>query len=245
MSMFGITTSQKVEATSDQMGGFKVWDTDVYDATIKVLYAGQSKGGAKFFGLHLTIDGKEYREQIYFTNKEGKNFYTKSGKDFVMPGFQNVDELMLLLLEKDMAALQPDDFEEKIIKLYDPDAKGETNQSAMVLTAALGKPVKVAIQKAKVFKQAKNANGVYENTADTREENSITKFFHPETNGTVIEHTKNMKIGAFMEEWLAQNRGETYDRTKGAAPAAAEGAPGKPGQTDQAAGATKSLFNRS
>lgn len=240
--MLNIKTTDNIQEGGDSLGGFKVWESDAYEALVKVVYLGTAKSGAQFAGIHLTIDGKEYREQVYFTNKAGENYYTKDGKAYELPGFQTVNELCLMTTG--VGLMDGQNVEEKIVKLYDPEAKAETNQSVPVLVDLLNKPVVVGIIKEIVNKQKKNdSTGNYEDIAEKREQNQISKFFHHETKGTATEYKKDLKLGTFFEEWVSQNKGNTRDRYK--EPSANGGAPGRPGQAGGQQQATKSLFNRS
>ena len=247
MSLLKTTTSDKAKAGGDTLGGFSVFKSDAYEAIVKMLYVGQAKSGAKFLGIHLTIDGKEYREQVYFTNKNGENFYTKNNEDHILPGYQNADELCLLTTGKH---LEDQDVEEKIVRLYDATAGAETNQSVPVLVEALNQPIVVGLIHELVNKQVKNGEGVYVNAvgqdgkAETREQNQINKFFHAETQGTVTEYTNEMELGKFYQEWVAANKDDKPKNRVKAVQGGATGAPGRPGATGGTGGETKSLFNR-
>lgn len=246
-SLFSGMTTEGMEESKDVLGGFRALESDAYEGVVKLAYAGRSSGGAHFIGLHLMIDGKEYRENIYYTNKQGENFYVdkNTGKRKPMPGFTNVDELCLLTTGQPLAVQQT---EERIVKLYDSNAKAETNQSVPVLIDVMDKPIVAGIMKEITDKTQKQPDGSYAPTGDTREENRVNKFFHAETQGTVNEYKHDQKLGGFFEEWVAQNKGNTVDRyTKTAGPggarASAPGASGgNAGSPPQAAG--KSLFNR-
>lgn len=239
--MLNVKTNNKAKQGGDVLGGFKVWDTNGYEAVVKAIFIGTSKSGAKFAGIHLNIDNQEYREQIYFTNKEGENFYIdkNSQEPKEMPGFQTVNELVMLttgigLLDENQV------IEDKVLKLYDPESKAETNQSVPCVVEAHGKSIIVGIQKVKEFKQKKNdATGTYENTDEIRETNQINKVFHAETQGTVTEYIKDTKLGGFWEEWSAKNTPDfVIDKTRNAR--GSFPAPGRPGASSGKE--TKSLF---
>lgn len=244
MSLLKTTTADDVVEGGDVLGGFRVYDTDAYESMVKVVYVGQSPAGARFLGIHLQLEAGEYRENVYFTNRDGENFYVdkKSGKKKELPGFQTANELCLMTTG---LPLEEQELEEKVIKLYDPEQQQETNQSVPVLVNVINKPVVAAIQKSKKFKQVKDAAGNYVDTDETREENTISKFFHHESQGTATEYKKDQPLGKFFEAWVNQNKGKVYDRTQGKTggnPNA--GQAGRPGQQPPASGATKSLFNR-
>lgn len=241
-----IKKSADAKAGGDTLGGFRVYESDAYEAVVKLAYLGQSKGGANFVGLQLTFAGHgDYREDLYFTNKDGENFYTKGKEDFILPGFQNVDELCLLTTGIDF---ENQETEEKIVKLYDAEAKGETNQSVQVLTNVIGQPIIVGLKKEIDWKQQKNdQTGKYEPIAEKREQNQISKFFHADNQATVTEAQKELPYGTFFEEWTKAHSGKTNDKTKGAdAPPGGGAKAGRPGAAGgaPAGAATKSLFNK-
>jgi hypothetical protein len=233
-----IKQADKVETSGDTLGGFKVWESDAYEATVKAIYIGSYVSGAQFCGLHLSIDGTEYREQITITNKAGENFYTKGDKNYELPGFQVINELCQLTTG---FGLLDQEIEDRTFKLYDKDAGGETNQSVPCPINVLNKPIVAGILNKLVNKQVKNdATGKYEDTAETRNENELNKVFHAETQGTVTEYQKGLKHGTFLEEWLAKNKGEVSNQVKKVGGAAQSG---RPGQAGPGAGQTTgSLF---
>lgn len=243
MSIFKGVSREGIEESGDVLGGFRAFESDAYEAIIKVVYAGEAQSGAKFLGVHLNIDGKEYREQIYFTNRNGENYYVdkQTGKKKFLPGFQTLDELCLMATEQ---PLEEQEVENKVIKLWDRDAGAETNQSVPVLVNLTGKKVVVGIIKQIVDKTQKDGAGNYVPTGETREENVISKIFHPETQGTITEYTKDLKLGDFYEAWVEQNKGNTINRAKGAGQGGQAGHPGKGNAGGPPAGTTKSLFSK-
>lgn len=71
-----------------------------------------------------------------------------------------------------------------------------------MLMDMVGKQVRLAISLNLVDKTAKNDNtGKYEPTGETKEENSITKVFHPVSNKTVPE-VKAGQEASFHDAWL-------------------------------------------
>lgn len=238
-----VKKSAEAKAGGDTLGGFRIYESDAYEAVVKMAYLGQAKSGAQFVGLQLTLNGSdEYREDLYFTNKEGENFYTKGKEDFILPGFQNLDELCLLTTG---VKFEEQETEEKIVKLYDREAKAETNQSVQVLTNVIGQPVIVGIKKETNWKQVLNdQTNKYEDTAEKRDTNQISKFFHADNQATVTEALKELPFGKFFEEWVNAHKGQTNDKTRGASAPTGGGA-GKAGRPGAApAGATASLFKK-
>ena len=75
MSIFGNLTNEGLEETTDRLGGFQIRATDIYPATIKAAYAGQSAGGARNVTIVAELPDGEYSETIYVTNKKGVYAY--------------------------------------------------------------------------------------------------------------------------------------------------------------------------
>ena len=248
----GLDTSG-VESGGDVLGGgkFKPFESDIYLATVKAAYLGQSASGAKSVSVILNIqegDGepREYSESLYITSREGKTHYVdkNSGVKKFLPGYQNADDLCLLTTGQD---LKSQNIEEKVIKLYDFDQRQEVNTAVPMLVDMLGKPVYVALMKSIVDKQKRGDDGQYHNTGEQREKNDISKFFHSDTKGTVFEYQSNKTLGEFHDKWLEQNKGRTPNLFKGiqGSTQGRPGAPGASGNTPPTSGAsTPSLFNR-
>lgn len=249
-TMFGNMTNEGLEESQDRLGGFVLFDTDIYPAHIKMAYATQSAQGARaiFFEFDLGA-GQTYRETIYFTNKKGENYYiTENKKKAPLPGFTTVDELCMLATE-DPLALQ--ETEDKTVKVYDADAKKELPKSVPVLVNLLGKEVSLGLVKFIEDKTVKNqTTGEYEPNGETVERNRIEKTFHTATKLTVPEARNGKEEGEFWGKWQERNKGVIQDRRKnksGAVGSSGVGRPqaGAPQSATQAGGAAparKSLF---
>ena len=244
MSLFKDMKSTGMEAATDRLGGFQAQETDIYQATIKNLYVTESSKGAMAVTLIADLGGdKEYRETFYISSgreKGQKNYYEKNGKKYPLPGFTVVNDLCLIATEKELCELEP---EEKVVKIYDPEAKEEVNKSVPVITEALGKKVALGILKQLENKNEKDANDNYVATAETKETNVVDKVFHPDLKVTVSEARKGEEA-TFWDAWLKRNQGQTRDRRE---IKDGESAPkGKPGTPPKAGGAAaaprKSLF---
>lgn len=244
MSLFGDLKNDGLEESQDRLGGFSVLETDIYTGPIKMMYAGQAASGARSITLIVEHDGKEYRETIYITNKKGENFFLNKEdktKKVPLPGFTTIDDICLVTSGK---PLSEQGSEEKMVKVYDPDAKKELPKSVPVLTGLLGQIVSLAIVKQLENKSTK-VNGEYQPNAETREINLIDKVFHTETKLTVAEARHGAEEATFWDSWLKKNKGK--ERDKRTIKDGVSGAPGKPqsGPPQAAAGAAaprKSLF---
>ena len=72
----GLTTDESIKDSKDSVGGgFTARPSGIYDALVKVAYITVATSGAKALNIIADINGAEYRETIYITNKQGKNFY--------------------------------------------------------------------------------------------------------------------------------------------------------------------------
>jgi len=246
--IFGNLNNEGLEEAEDRLGGGSLTvDTDGYDATIKVAYAGKSAGGAQNVTFIFDLGGREYRETIYVTNKKGENFFLNKDdktKKVPLPGFTTVNDICLVATGD---PLWEQVTEDKMVKVYDFDENKELPKSVPVLTNLLGKPVTLAIVKQIVDKSKKDDSGNYVPTGETREENFIDKVFATETKLTVVEATKGVEA-TFYAAWVEKNKGQIRDKSSKDAGSGQSGRPGRsaggPPQANggTAAGKPKSLF---
>lgn len=230
----------KAEVEDDFIGGGGVVDTDIYSGVIKYAYIrSSSKSDAKCLNLSVNVNGKEITRQIWMTNGKGDVTYKdkKTGEEKNLPGFNQINGLCMLLLSKEVGNL---DVEEKVLNLYDYDAKKEIPQTVECFTELHGVPLQIAIQRQTVDKTKKNdSTGDYELTGETRDENEFIKFF-PEnrlvTISEVAHYIKSLggdfeevlndgdlskainkmeKDGDYATKWLEKNRGQTWDKSTG------------------------------
>jgi hypothetical protein len=241
MGIFGNLTNEGLEEAQDRLGGFAPLETDAYDTTIKVAYAMQSAGGAHGVVLIGDIGGREYRETLWVTNRKGENFLNKDDKTkkVPLPGFTVVDDICLATTEKPLSE-QPT--EDKVVNVYDADAKKEVPKSVPVLTDLIGKTVTLGIVKQLVNKSEKQGDE-YVPIADTREENVIEKVFHTPTKMTMVEARNGKTEASFFQTWLDRNKGQVRDRrTIKDGEGGSAGRPGAPQAGATGAGPKKSLF---
>lgn len=237
MSIFSNLTNNGLEEQKDTLGGFTLLDSDIYPAKIKVAYAGRSASGAMNVTIHADIDGKEYRETIYITNKDGINFYEKDGKKIPLAGFAVVNDICQLAAGKPLSQM---DTEDKMLMIYSTELQKEVATKVPVLMDLLDTRVDLGIVKEKRFKAVKDSNGNYVDSDETRESNVINKAFHPETHQTVYEIAHNLNDSPlFYDKWLNKNKGQVMDRTrKGGRTGSNMVSPSVPQRTER-----KSLFN--
>ena len=255
-NLFGNLKTDGLEAVTDRVGGDFSFDTDVYKAKVKVAYLGKSAKGANFLGLtFLMPDGREYNEDVYFTNKEGDNFYVvkKDGKPTdkkaPLPGFTLVNDLLLVTTGKQLSELTSDDVEERVIKLYDRTEKKEMPTKVNMVAILLNTEVGIAVQKSEETQMEKDSDGFYTIPTDkTRFTNNIEKMLVPDTLHTVTEAT-NGNNAEWATKWVEKNKGLIRDKkykgnaaVKSGMPGRAPVAGGTAPQQSSAAPARPSLF---
>lgn len=245
--MFGNLTTDGLQESQDRLGGISVFSTDIYIGTVKALYAGKSTGGATSVTLIADLNGKEYTETLYVTNKDGQNWFANkqdNTKKVPLPGFTVVDDICLIATGEPLATQET---EEKVIKVWDSEAKKEMPKSVPMIIAALGKPIALGIQKTLANKQTK-VGTEYVANAETREENHIDKVYHPEMKLTVAEARAGQDVAQFWDAWLLKNKDQVRDkRTIKDGEVGSSGAPSKTPPKPNAPAvqpARKSLFGK-
>ena len=238
------TTQVQQTVEEDRLGGASLLDSNVYLMTIKGAYFDEAESGAMCMVLNLeTENGKQHRETVYFTNKAGEVYYKDKNdatKTHYLPGYLILDSLCMLVNE---IPLLEQATEVKQVKIYDRELGKEIPQNRDVCVDMLGQQVKVAILRQTVNKQVKNSAGTYVPTAETREENVISKYFHAETDQTYGEATQGVEGGVFMAEWLKKYQGQVLDKVKPADPSAV-GAKPSAGKPNAPAERKPSIFNK-
>jgi hypothetical protein len=249
MSLFGNMTNEGMDVEAeDRLGGFQIFDSDIYNTTIKMAYSITAPSGARaiFFEFDLGT-GSTYRETVYFTSRSGVNFYlTENKKKAPLPGFTLVDDICMFTTDTPLAGQNT---EEKVVKVYDTDSKKEVPKSVPVLVDLLGKQVSIGVVRNLENKNEKVGNE-YVPTAETRETNNIEKAFHTDTKLTIVEAKAGKTVGEFWDKWLEKNKGQTRDRRKHkGGPASGRPNAGPPQSGGGSAGPTAapartSLFNK-
>lgn len=230
----------KVEEDFVGGGGF-ILDTDIYEAKIKAAYLGKAaKSDARSFNIILDINGKELRNQIWMTNRNGDVTYTdkKTKVEKNLPGFNQINGLCMLLCSKELGDM---DVEEMTLKIYDFDAKKELPKAVDCFVELHDVMLNVAVQRQIVDKTKLNESSKkYEPTGEVKNINEIIKFF-PEnklvtisevahfigslggefdevmTDGDLQKAIDKMEDenGNYADKWLEVNKGQTYDKSIG------------------------------
>jgi hypothetical protein len=245
MALFGNLTTDGLEQAQDRLGGFQVLDSGVYTGKIKAIYAGKAdRSNAQNVTLILDIPGQaEYRETFWITNKNGENWFAAkdksgqaTGKKSPLPGFTVVNDLCLVTTGKPLAQQA---HEEKILNIWDFEARRELPKSVPVLVELLGQEVSLGIMKQLENKTVQQGNE-YVPTAETREVNYTDKVFHFPSNVTVAEAEKAQTDGVepkavFHDAWKEKNTGTVRDKREIKDGQSAQGGKaGRPGAAPQA-----------
>lgn len=233
MLKLGDDVTQEVE--KDTLGTGGALNTDIYTFRIKAAYLDAAKSKAVSLNLILeTLDGRKLNVTEYITSGEAKGckpYYEKDGKKFPLPGYSKMNTLCQLVTGKTIDQLEAED---KVLKLYDFEAKKETNQTKKVITDLTGATIQAGVFKQIVDKKAKNEafdpakpetkdNQRYLPTGETREENEVAKFFNED--GLTLEEVVEKKEAVFAEEWIKAHQGKTKDKSTKDAGGTTKGAP--------------------
>lgn len=215
MSLFANLTTEGHEEKEDRIGGFAVFNTNIYPIKVLKAYMGKSDGGAMSITIVADMDGREFTSTQWVTNKKGENFFhpkDKNGKPNTskrnsLPGFTIIDDLCLVTTGKPLAE---QDTEEKVIRLYNREEQKELPTPVVMLVDLIDTEAYFAVFKNIVSKNEKNEAGVYVPTAETREENEIDKVFHNPSKVTVKEAKVAAEAGVqaqpdFYTAWLEKN----------------------------------------
>lgn len=208
-----MVSSDQLEEITDFGAGKQLFDTDVYHGAIKLAYITKSdSSNAIAFNLIIDIDGKEYTEAMYITNRDGLNFYEKDGAKKGLPGF-NLITSMIKLYADESVELSDLDQQNKTIKLYDYTEKKEVNTEVTTFPQLVDLPVVIAIAKIAENKRKKVGND-YVSTNETVEKNNIEKFLEQLTYRTYTEVKQQITEAVWSSKWLELNKGKVINKVK-------------------------------
>lgn len=239
-------TDDNIQDEVDSIGSGGALDSATYATKVTMAYVTKSARGATGVVLHLnTTEGREVRETLWVSSgdaKGNKNYYEdKNGKRKYLPGFTAFQSLCLLTVAKEVDQM---DTENKMINVYSAEAGKEVPTEVPVLMDLLDQEIYAGIIKQTVDKNQKGDDGQYHPTGETRDENTIDKFFRASDKLTTAEIRGGAEEAVFFNTWSEKWTGVTRDRTSKDAPKA--GVPS--GGVAQAAAAkptskpTQSLF---
>ena len=213
-----LTADETIEESGDVIGGgnYGPLESGLYTCAIKLAYLTESTGGAACLNLHLDTDnGREVRQAIYLSSgraKGQKNTYeTKDGKRKYLPGYELAMHLGLLTCGATPDAWEVDN---KVVNLWNREAKKEVPTNVDVVTSLTGQPVKAGIMKVIEDKNVQDDSGAYVPSGETRELNEVSKFFRAADNMTVTEiRSQELTEGAFMATWGEKHTGTVRDKS--------------------------------
>lgn len=242
-----LKTDASITAEKDSVGGgSRILESGLYMATVTMAYIVTAGSGAIGLALALKTNAGEVKETVYMTSgtaKGGKNYYEKDGEKFYLPGFLLANSLSLLTVGKEIGDLEP---EQKVVNVWNSDAKAEIPTKVDMLTDLLGQEIYMGVLKQLVDKTKKDDAGVYQPTGETQERNAIDKFFRARDKMTVAEIRGQAEKATFAETWTEKHTGNVQDKTSKAKPNGKPGAPRAAGSllngAAAAPAATKSLF---
>lgn len=205
--------TEGLEQAGDSLGGFSLLESGLVDAKIKLAYIEIADSGAKAVAFHFEHgNNNQYRETIYFTNKQGQPFYERDGKKHPLPGFTTVNDIALLATGKD---LESQTFEKQTHKLWSSKSQKEEPREVTVITSLLSQSVTLGIVKRIENKTKKNEQtNKYDPINEKRELNAIDKVFHTDSGKTVSEFKDGTANATFKAAWDGKNTGKTQDRYK-------------------------------
>ena len=240
-----LTTDDTIANERDSVGGGGLFDSGVYLFSIEYAFITKSDGGAMALNLHLkTAEGRKLRSQQWMTSgtaKGCKNFYVdRDGKKQYLPGFNMANAIALLTVGKEISALET---EQKVINLYNAEAKAEVPTKVDMITELLGKELLAGVIKQAVDKTQKNDAGEYVPTGESREENEIDKIFRASDSKTTAEIRAQADEATFINTWKEKWTGKLRDRTsKDTGNKGTAGAPKSAGSATGTKKPTTSLF---
>jgi len=204
-----VKTSKKIQDTpQDMLPGRKLLESDVYGATLGVCYLRESPKGAVGMTITAKINKQDYEETIYFTNREGEDYYTRNNKDYPLPGKSKLNSLCMLATGKGLLEQSTD---VRHLTLYEKGKKVE-NKPVEILPDLKGKQLIFGIVKVKENK-TKRVNEKYRLTDEVREYNEIDTIANKDM-FTYAELAAGIKEPAFLQKWLKANKEKIRDNYK-------------------------------
>lgn len=208
----------------DSLGGGFLLPSGSYDMTCTAFYSGKYESGAGYVVAEfVTDDGKKFKIQECTSNKAGENFYIdkESQEKKFLPGYNKINSIALLASRK---SLGDGDWQNKVVKVYNREAKADVPTEVPMNMTVVGKKVTLGILEVEVNKTQKNdATGKYDPIAETRVENQLDKVFEFESKKTIAEFRAKAEKATFHGDWVKKYQGEKQNRVKTTGLAATNG----------------------
>lgn len=246
MSIAALQLGSNVEKTNEDViatGGFLL-PTGLYPMVIENAFLDKTDSGAMM--MHVHLKRKIGGNQVYrFSNcilsgndKGNKPTYVKDGKEYPLPGYSQMNQICKIAGDVTLGQIEP---ENKLIKLYDFDAKAEVPREVPVVTQIVGQEILVGIRLRKENKRALS-NGKWVDTNEAREFNEIDKVFYPD-GFTVTEKVAEATEAAFVEKWRAAHPEDLVINKFKPVAGGSAGAAGAKAPASTAAAAPDNLFD--
>lgn len=193
----------------DFKSGAKNLPTNHYVCKINLAFFDKSSSGAYYVTLDLTVDfdgkARPYKERIYISNAAGEFERTNAqGEKVSNMGYALVDSICTVALNKPMDECL---VETKSIKIYDFDKKMDVVADRDVLVDLKDKVINLIISEENQFKDKAKTGTVVRN--------AVSKVLFNDLR-TICEVTGGIEKPEFCEDFLAKNKGQIVDKTKGA-----------------------------
>lgn len=211
-----LTTQDDIGGERDSLGGGGVLASGLYPATITLAFLQQAPSEAMALVVHAkTSEGRDIRQTLWMTSgkaKGCKNYYLdRNDQKQYLPGFVLANSLALLTVGAEIGTLETED---KVVSLYQYEAKAEVPTKVPVFTDLIGQEILIGLIKQTVDKTQKNeATGEYVPTGETREENEIDKFFRASDRKTTVEIRAQSEKAEFVDAWSDKWTGKDRDRS--------------------------------
>ena len=222
----------KVEKERDSVGRGAL-ASDVYKGVVELVYLDKSAGGAISVNIQFKTQDQVVNQTVYISNRKGKFTYAGKNGDAPLPGYSQMDAFFTALTGKNLAQQAKED---KVINLYDFEARKELPVKREVFIDALNLPIACGITLVKEEKTTKESN-YKEGTGEYYTKNEFNKWFDADTGLTAVEKQAGETSPKFLEAWKTKFVGETITRNAKNS-GAVKGAPA----TAAAAKPTTSLF---
>lgn len=221
MSEWELPKDVQTESIEKVGGGSFLWESGVYDTTVKMVYINQTASEAQWFNVVLQrTDGNTFELKENFCIKSGKDkghktYYIdkKTNKKRPLPGYSIAESLCMAATGENLDVCMKS-LETKTVKIWDFDQKKELPAERPVVMGLVNKSVKVAIHQVIEDKKAKNSNNNWVSTGESKTVNQC-KFFG-NTEGKTAEEIKDNKPAVMFDKWANKNTGAIIDKsTKG------------------------------
>lgn len=241
MSIASLQLGSNVEQPNEDViigGGFHL-PTGLYAMVVQNAYFDKTAKGATMMHLHLKrkAGGNQvyrFSDCVVSGNEKGnKPTYMKDGKEFPLPGYSKMNQVVQITTGKTLGQITP---EKKLVKIYDYEAKADVPREVDVVTEMIGQEILVGLQFRRENKKAL-VNGKWVDTDKPNEFNELDKVFYPD-GFTVTEKKAEATSAAFVEKWREVNPdGQVIDKFKSVTTTVTGGGTGggKPASTVAAA----------